>query len=164
MGRALTYEERGATDVAIQCDSDERKNITSWLAHCPTGKKLTVGFILPGKTDASEERARAAFPEAVASGEVAFYHEPQGWTDGPVCKKFEHLLAKQGIKDCLWDSFSVQKGADARAEAAKIGLNLYFVAAGMTGRDQPQDYRTNGEMTRRVDSVADELRVTDPDF
>jgi hypothetical protein len=81
-----------------------------------------------------------------------------------VAKEWESCLKSQGINDCLWDSFSVQKSADVRAEAERIGLNLYFVAAGLTGRDQPQDFKTNGEMTSRIDSMADELRVTDETF
>ena len=167
-GIVKTIHRRGADDVCVETQLDEKTCLTVICCVTASGRKLPPWIICKGKTARCEKRYRDSLKlrRYITSGKLIITHTESGWATGDLMQKYIDWVSDQvGGRICylLWDLHSSHREIAVKMNAEARLVNLSYIPAGQTGEWQPLDKRLFGHLKAVAQSELDRISV-DQDF
>jgi hypothetical protein len=163
----LTWAPVGADGVSVGLNASDKESITVLASITAARTKLPLQFIAKGRTVRAERNQL---------GDIEYHettHSESGWTTTATFLLYlQWLRARYGPGPelhLILDLYSVHRSDQVKAEAARLGIRLYFIPAGFTDELQPLDRYIFGvlkAMCRRMfhrftEDVQDTVRKPD---
>jgi hypothetical protein len=144
----LTRAPVGKDGVTVRLDGNEKDSIAVLASVTAAGTKLPLYAIAKGKTRRVEQSQLGSNPAIVRD------HSLSGWTTKETFARYLDWLAGRyrermavGCQlDLVLDCYSVHRSPEIRAQAAGLGIRLWFIPAGHTDELQPLDRAVFGAM------------------
>ena len=161
----LTWAKKGASDVRIITNHDEKESFTSLCtitAEPGDHQKLPIFLLAKGETDRSHMQfgnIENIFPQ------IKISHSPSGWSNHTTMKTYLAWLRnyydssfhnREGYQPgitpihLILDVHSSHRKEETKQYAAQLNIKLHFIPPGMTDLLQPLDIRIFGALKAKA--------------
>lgn len=164
-GKLRTVASKGADDVRVILNDDQKKCLTVVASCTKAGERLPLWLIAKGKTNVCERKYRndPRLRHYIQSSQLYVDHSENGWSNEDLMIRYLEWLKnyKKGYMfNVVWDLHASHRSESVKGKAQGLEIGLSFIPVGQTGEWQPLDRRIFGILKAKACSMFDSEMIS----
>lgn len=157
----LTWADSGSDNVQTIVQGNTKDSITALATISAANTKLPLFIIAKGETERVEKSQLGDTVYHIPS------HSSTGWTTIDTFKQYLDFLSEHFNHEpvhLILDVYAVHRNEEIKEYAKNLGIQMYFIPAGLTDKFQPLDRRVFGCLKATARHIFYEQMLENPEM